>query len=314
MVPQSTNDREHRRGLVLGLTLAEIMLLLLFLVMLGLGNLLADRLKENESLREEKNAAEQKTKDLERLTKLSPTEREKLLARIEKIDQLEDEAKRLAGLVSNLQSQLTEAQNKSEAAEKAIREFRSVIEIARRINPEDPPAALRRGLELLDVVGSTTMPDQLKDRAQLSAENEELKKRLADAGTDRDKFRRERDHLMQRAGGRGMDWPACWIAENNKAEFIFDVTILDSGYLVRDAAPAGRASDPAWKSVGQFQRNVPITREEFRAALGPLYNWSVANECRFYVYLRDRTGPTNKPTYIRLRTEVEGFFYVALRN
>ena len=38
MVSVPTNESEHRRGLVLGLTLAEVLILLLFLILLALGS------------------------------------------------------------------------------------------------------------------------------------------------------------------------------------------------------------------------------------------------------------------------------------
>src|SRR3954464_3765876 len=45
MVPRIVDEREHRRGLILGLTLAEVLLLLLFLLMLALAIPLKSRIE-----------------------------------------------------------------------------------------------------------------------------------------------------------------------------------------------------------------------------------------------------------------------------
>ncbi|MCC2099180.1 MAG: hypothetical protein KDJ29_19985, partial [Hyphomicrobiales bacterium] len=58
MNPELIDDREYRRGMILGLTLAEVLLLLLFLLMLALGSELID-LQDRLGRAEDGTAAEQ---------------------------------------------------------------------------------------------------------------------------------------------------------------------------------------------------------------------------------------------------------------
>jgi hypothetical protein len=93
---------------------------------------------------------------------------------------------------------------------------------------------------------------------------------------------------------------------------MFDVTIRDTGMVVRDIFPATRVSDGAWNLVGKFPRNVEISSNAFRTATVRLFEWSRQNRCRFFVDLRDDTGSTSKLQYKSLRQLVEGHFYIRL--
>ena len=112
-----------------------------------------------------------------------------------------------------------------------------------------------------------------------------------------------------RGAGRGLMYPNCWTNDRNETEYIFDVTIRDTGLTVQDLAPT-RQSDDAWKLVDDFPRSVEISGPRFRAATARLFNWSKEHDCRFLVIMRDATGVASKLPYKAMRTLVEEHFYV----
>jgi hypothetical protein len=89
-----------------------------------------------------------------------------------------------------------------------------------------------------------------------------------------------------------------------ETEYIFDVTIDDTGVIVQDATPS-RKSDDKWQLVDAFPRGVRVPEGRFRAATSRLNQWSREHDCQFVVLMRDGTGPSSKTRYKALRTLVE---------
>jgi endonuclease YncB( thermonuclease family)/flagellar motor protein MotB len=166
MVRSAINEREHRRGLVLGLTLAEVLLLLLFLLLLAL----AARLHQLEQTA----AAFEKVKPIitDGIDKEGARD---LVARINSVTTLEKRVRDLEAANSKLRP-LTRAL-KDDASK--IERMGAIIEWAARIEPDDPPAPLRRAVALLEALGPTTRSE---DVSELAAMRRELEKKLREAG------------------------------------------------------------------------------------------------------------------------------------
>lgn len=130
----ASDEREHRRGLVLGLTMAEVLLLLLFLLLLALAGRLAQqatKIREAESII---TTLEPILKTAAEGGQLSPKQVQDLAR------DLADAAK-LRQETSALKSQLADASKKVET-------FKQLEARATAISPNDPPAStLRKGLE-----------------------------------------------------------------------------------------------------------------------------------------------------------------------
>jgi len=139
------NDLEHRRGLVLGLTLAEVLLLLLFLLLLALGSQIVG-LKD----RAEKTAAERDA--LKADFRSIPGGEAKLDAAIAATIELKKKNEALQRENSNLATQL---KGQSKLSER----LNIIIDRASKIDPNDPPAVLERGLAWVEKNGmQATMP------------------------------------------------------------------------------------------------------------------------------------------------------------
>ena len=123
----AARQTEHRRGLVLGLTLAETLLLLLFLLLLAFGSALADLEKKEHTARAK----------LDEFVRAASSESDR--ARVDQLLQTIVELKRQIELHRSANEKRVSELSKYAAYDEAIRE-------AAQINPDDPPAALRRGL------------------------------------------------------------------------------------------------------------------------------------------------------------------------
>ncbi len=220
-----------------------------------------------------------------------------LVNRLKRTEELEGENSDLQQRLAKVASELKTVKTRSESA-------RNALERAAKINPDDPPAALHRGLDLVDAVGLRMDISKLLD---LLSQVEELGKQVGAVQQERDKIREGRDNLMRR--GRGVEYPSCWTTPAGETEYIFDVTIRDSGVVVRDIAPVSRKDDQAQKLVDDFPRDTEIAETKFRSGTARLNAWSRANECRFFVNLRDETGEHNKERYKTLIRLIEEHFY-----
>jgi flagellar motor protein MotB len=152
------DEREHRRGLVLGLTLAEVLLLLLFIIMLALSIPLkevhdATRLADDElsALRSEN----------DKLTKLlsqrPPSEAPQKAEALEKIGKLFSDAglkgSQLDEFLSLVKPLLSDAVR--------LNAFEQFLQSTISVDPGDPPASIRRATAAIRIIGTDIKPEQL---------------------------------------------------------------------------------------------------------------------------------------------------------
>jgi hypothetical protein len=351
MTATTTPESEHRRGLVLGLTLAEILLLLLFMLLLALGaqikhlviNLGIEK-EQRRTLEVTINELSPLVAELRRNGGLGDETINEIVARLSAVHKLEERVhdfearnKELSNTVSLLSS-----------VSATIKGFEDVLKGASRIDPSDPPGLLKRalaivehsgsgqsnlsanvsvlekalirasnvdlknppevlemGLRFVEQFGEDVKPEELKARVDSAREAE---KTMAAVREEGDRYRRERDNLMR--SGKGSTFPSCWLTDKGETEYIFDVSIRDTGVVVKDTSPAYRRSDQSWKLLDEFTRDTEIPETRFRNATTKLYNWSHEKDCRVFVSMRDQTGPASKDRYKSLRNMIEQHFYI----
>jgi hypothetical protein len=305
MASRTADEREQRRGLILGLTLAEILLLLLFLLLLVLSSqiktwrdryeLLDQTMNELKPLQEAVTAGG--ADDVDSV--------QALVVRFQALQNSEREISRLKTENAGLAKQSELVKSLGAVSDEKLRDATSAIKRAAEIDPSDPPAVLKRALDVIDRLGPSTRPDQVKPLSEMSA-GPELEKKLAGLEADRDNIRQQRDNLM-RGPGNGLTYPSCWTTAAGQTEYIFDVTLSDTGVQVRNAT-AARANDKAWGMVGSFARDTTINENVFIGATKKLFEWSKGQNCRFYTIVRDGTG-SSKARYKHLQQMVQGNFY-----
>jgi hypothetical protein len=309
------DEREHRRGLVLGLTLAEVLILLLFLVLLALGSRIV-RL-QTEASNAQISLAELHT-SLPELKVLIDTIQSNGKMDIKDIGDLAKKLSRSAELetkVAQLTRELTELRADVPAikalgpeATAKVREVAAILERAAKMNPSDPPAALKKALDAFDALASKT---EVADLSALSSAHHLLQEKNNSLTVEAERLRRQVENMIR--NGKGTTFPSCWADSNGQTEYVFDVTIRDTALVVIDASKA-RESDEAWKLVDPFDRDVEITGKAFQSATRKMFEWSKEQNCRFFAIIRDGTGPSSKEPYKRMRGLVENHFYPKLMN
>lgn len=273
---------EYRRGFVLGLTLAEAILLLLFVILLLL--LLGFERRENE------------------------------------IERLLDAERRLAAISADRsESDVTELLEKAEIL--ADIEERSGVEISNDFLElvQDMQAQSESGtvnvIERLEEQRKLLddLQQQLEDYSALGPPSE-LKRRLELAEADESTLRGHVAELQRRleAAGNGRVLPSCWSTERGEIQYLLDITLLDEGLLVQETIPTGRQLDRGRIPLSGRNLADPLSVGQFLSWTRDLFEYSVANECRFYVRVHDETGSSMKQRFKELLLAVENHFYKLL--
>lgn len=228
-----------------------------------------------------------------------------LAARFQRLQAMEVENAQLKEDNANLKQTSELAKSLGLESSAKLKTLALAMSRASQLDPNDPPALLKRALDVLDKLGTTTAPEDVRPLSEMKAAAEANAK-VASLETEKDKLQREVKNLMRT--GNGLTYPSCWTKASGQSEYIFDITFLDSGISVRDATPE-RARDSAWGLVSTFPRQKVINEKTFMDATSRLFAWSKEQNCRFYTINRDATGPSNKQQYVRLRQTIENNFY-----
>ncbi len=276
----SGGQRGLPKGLVLGLTMAETTVLMLFVLLLAMSVLLA----RERGLRQE---AEQIT--------------------------LRNAA---------LEAALTEEGLATTQARAAMAAARDLVaaerwrELVRAVGPSVPtpaPGAIYAHVgEALDALERETARAELEDAiadAGLEPTGPNLSALAEAVRATSGASLGQSDLAGTGPGGEGSDNPSCWNDSDGSVAYLFDVALVDRGFILRPALAPQHSDKRASLPLGAVQTGRVLTPGQFLDQTRPVYSWSVERECRFFVRAFDETGPTQKELYkVRMRT-LEGHFY-----
>ena len=93
---------------------------------------------------------------------------------------------------------------------------------------------------------------------------------------------------------------------------MFDVVLGSDGMRMREIVIPERAKERATLPMPQTDPTEVLTEGDFLRRTAPLYDSSLAANCRFFVTVFDSTAPTEKDLYKNLLRTVEGHFYKRL--
>lgn len=263
-------ESAHRRGLVLGLTMAEIMVLTLFILLLIIA--VAMERHRKEVARHVATIAEQGQRiaelaNYETLIKESPNG----VQVKDIVQQLRREKDNVARLESEVQ-RLTPYETNEKSLDTII-------------------AAIIRDSK--DKPTEQEIIERINRAADLIKESENLKGQVAQLSTQIKK------------SGRGNEFPSCWVTPDGKPESIFDLLINENGIRIAERDPPYQVPDKSELPLDGVVYDTDLMQHEFEQALRPLYFWSVAHQCRFYVIIA--SSESHAP--IRLVNSVNGYFY-----
>lgn len=276
----SHNNYSYRRGILLGLTMAEIIILIVFLLLLAFGVLL-DREKKANASREDLFG----NKDIvERIVKVFSTQPP---------DMEEDVVRAIETLPFVI----------SLIKEKHLAKKDEILQ-----------DTLARAIEMLEIEkdmaeGNGDIPIE----QQLLFAQEKIKALEDDA---KNLIDQKKSLISQiKSNGRGVDMPPCWPdAKGRATEYLFDIDLTNSGIVMFDASPPHRQTEKDRLPMDHIQYGKPRSISQFKSETQPIFAWSKKKECRFYVFIKDKTGTTEKALFKKLLVAVEGSFYKKLSN
>jgi hypothetical protein len=289
------DDRQYRRGVVLGLTMAEIMLLLIFLLML----LLAIRLGQE---REKRLEAEKQVADY--------------MAAVKQVPSGIDDPKEFFKDYVKLKADLDQAKLQLERA----KSYLALVETMKQLDPRLSDEEARKKIDEETRLGTVLMAAAGdKDPEQYLKELEKTQQDLQAAGLDPDSFITSagqcKDQLttcsnqLASTGVRPGDPPVCWKDEKGKSQSLFEVTLESDGIHVKDLKTPGREAEQASLPLSDFRFGQPMTAAEFRAAGRKVRALSEGKYCRYLVQLVRDPSLQDADRADELRRAVEDIFY-----
>jgi hypothetical protein len=315
VIGSARDDRQFRRGVVLGLTMAEALLLLIFLLMLILAIKLNGQSAKIVKLEQDKTAAQTSLAAMQPvIEKLSQKQKFDITQDYVRVKQQLDlanarlkDAELSVDLITQAQAVLPDMKPE-EAAKALLNEAaigRQALDAAKKIAPDLPPEqavqALLDAALIGKAVGKGGDPEQLlASAASCHSDLQSCKNQAVYLN----------GKLNAKSGGFGL--PPCWVDQGGKIQYIFDASLQDDGIEIEDKGVAGREADQAKLPLGRVHFDRLMDRGTFEDAFQPLLNWSNDHGCRFYVRLYDDMKTADRSEYKSLRGAVEGYFRILL--
>lgn len=106
---------------------------------------------------------------------------------------------------------------------------------------------------------------------------------------------------------KGVDHPPCWANRDGHIEYIYTITLHEETLSIERAWPDERMSDLEFIPGASKIINNDYSMTSFGQAVTPVYDWSVENECRHFVRIKDSTN--TKKAFKRNLFAVENYFY-----
>jgi hypothetical protein len=240
-----SQNSAHRRGLVLGLTMAEIMVLILFTLLLALAAAIAAK---NQTIQAQ----------VARISQLVPLE-----------EQLQElfRANPSGVTVKDVIARLERQKKDNETLRQELERLKPYEASGKAL--EDIIREIKRSGD--EHVTSEKIVEKLKQAAQLTKDNDTLRGQVAQLSA------------QIRAAGRGNEFPSCWVTPDGKVESIFELVITANGIVIKDHFLPHRVTDKAELPLSNVQYGPELSRPDFLGQTRGVYQWSVDHKCRFYV-------------------------------
>jgi len=307
------SDQAYKRGLILGLTMAEIILLLLFSLLLALAALSIEQERKIETIRNERDKyAEDLRLNEQKLKAVMAALSETDLSSIKKeLVRLKEQEQQIARLLDRLE--IDENAPAPERLDQLFEKTTKLSEIAKTIEnagfppePKELESALDRVKDAQAEIAEADKALKIaeKEKTQIAQELEDAEQGLSQKDGQIANMKRTLDRV-----GKGTEKPACWADEKTgKAIYIYDAGLTSEGIIIRHSAT------PPWAKARQLPIDAipydkPLSPREFIRKAAPIFQWSEKNECRFFVRAYDLTGPTEKKIYKRHTRYLETAFY-----
>lgn len=115
--------------------------------------------------------------------------------------------------------------------------------------------------------------------------------------------------LESKLGGTGTDHPSCWYDEDNTVAYLFDVALTDEGFLLQSARAPQHGERRKSLPLEDVVTGKSVSPQQFLIQTRAVFQWSVDNGCRFFVRAFDLTAPQEKELYKTRMRILESRFY-----
>lgn len=318
-------DESYRRGVVLGLTMAEVTILLLFCLLLTMLFLLHRKDQQIAALGGSKSGRtyvvslpvlqqiQSQFGPVDSQTEINDDFQKLIIAqqRLSTIDQIAN-----TGGVALDPHQPVDAHVKVVA--KIANAARNVVVASGQ--PARAPDDVLKGMDSIEKATAILMKARganagvsITDRTAIrTAIAGEL---CADQHSDQKRFDECKKKIIDVTGGKGLEFQSCWWDKTVnpwQTKDIYNVVLTDSGLIIHDLDPAieeYRNQKATILPVSGIRLGRLVSQSEFLDETLPLLAWSDKNKCRFYVRVFDQTGPSAKAIYKDRLQAVDERFY-----
>lgn len=263
----------YRRGVVLGLTMAEVGILIIFVLLLLIGFNEWMRVADSEVRAQQVSVP---TSDFEALKNTAQL----MVAMREALGVPHDaDPKEITTLVRALGANATRVSGQS-ALEDMRRAARQMADLAAEMEAKGQPESLVKAWQ-------DTVRENVTKEGQLKYFEDQLR-------------------------GTGRDERPCWVKEDGTIEYLFDVVLASEGIRMRENRFPSRETDRTALPMPESNPNETLSESLFLERTRPLFQSSLAANCRFFVTVFDSTAASEKDRYKSLLRTVEGHFYKRL--
>lgn len=285
----------YRRGVLLGLTIAEIILLLLFALLLALWSKI-DQLNKLEDrarvINEKFDAA---------VRAIDANDQQALKAELDRIIAAEiDYSRRLAAEIEKQKERLlpTDAYEAIIAKKFDLTKPEDQKRLSNLMKVASEVAA-KSGKSPDEIAASCQVADALKERLKGADPSEYLDSTIA---------QKEHWRKVAESGGKGAVLPPCYADSDGRRIFLYKATLLDDGIVLTDIA-----SDE-WRARRQRDfdelptTGVVLSPRKFLAETSQFIGYGKRQDCRFFVDAYDETG-SDKRNFQAMEKVLETNFY-----
>jgi len=309
-----TSDREYRRGMILGLTLAEMLILLVFLLLLAAAALLVHREQEVAALTAHVDRLETAMGQVKGVG-TSALDADELVTLLERGRHAAETEAALAAARDQLATALqreTRAETDLRAAHGDLAETRTRLQTLEHDKSE-------MAGRLADATAARDSRTQERDQmaAMLNAlPGGNAAKPVGSLANFIGQYRQATDELARVRGNGGSGLPHCW-ATYPKGDPLYMLRITLQGSTAQDVTaraedvlPRPNPDDPAWPLTGELPRARFMPLADLVSRVAGLSQRASALKCHYAVEVIDHTAATNKPGYKSAMNRLWGVFYL----
>lgn len=289
------SERGYRKGVLLGLTIAELILLLLFALLLALFSriiVLQDMGDRGAALSNRFGAA---------LSASSRGEDKVFITEVERAIQMEiDYAKKLSDALGDSKTRLLPDDVYEAVISKKFdfdniddrKKFIELVSLAASLNRTDTTD----GQKSKQCAIGASLPNEILDSSDPIG-------RILRQQSDIDHWKRKAE-----ACGNGTEYPPCYESINGQFVYIYDAYLRDDGVLLKQTVPDAKLEhfNSTFKQLPQL--NVSLTPDDFYKQAFQFLSYGKNNSCRFFVRAFDETS-TNKIYFQKMDKYLQMIFY-----